>query len=133
MLNKLPGLEMHLSSLYLPFFLRLCLIQECGLNNHSGKLGCITLCMPRRFSPPSSPPNHQEKIPSPHSNSEQVPVLVHVLNLRFFFLFCLCGTSLFYMRLLISSLLLSGLLLVSLLLVVANTRNKTDVIFRFLL
>lgn len=89
---------MHLSSFYLPFFSRLCLIQECGLNSHSGKLGCITLSMPRRFSPPSSPPNHREKIPNPHSNSEQVPVWVHVLNLIHLFFFSVWVAHVYFTR-----------------------------------
>lgn len=69
--NETPALDMHLSGGYL---LRLCLTQECALSSPCGKLGCITLPMPRRLSPPFIPPNRREKIPNPHSNSDQVPV-----------------------------------------------------------
>lgn len=78
-------------------FCRLCLIQECVLNSLCGRLGCITLSMLRRSSPPFIPPNHQEEIPNPHSNSDQVPVWVQVSNFLFF-LFFWSSTSLFHMH-----------------------------------
>lgn len=79
-------------------FCRLCPIQECVLNSLCGRLGCITLSMPRRFSPPFIPPNHQEEIPNPHSNSDQVPVWVQKLHFLFFFIFFWSSTSLFHLH-----------------------------------
>lgn len=109
-------------------FCRLCLIRECVLNSLCGRLGCITLSMPRRFSPPFIPPNHQEEIPNPHSNSDQVPVWVQVLHFLFFpfsfgaaHLYFTCTSFVLFIG-------IAGFILV-LLLREVETGNKTDFIF----